>query len=119
MNDDPRIALATQLGAVGPADLARLAGAWTSGFSDELAAAHLILAEHERGDLSHVIGPVLDRIPRLAAVVTEDELLTGAPFDEAERALEVLEGAVIAVHAADLISAERVRILAAPWNAVR
>jgi hypothetical protein len=119
VDDDPRQALTAQLDALGPEDLPRLAAAWTSAFSDELAAAHLILAEHERGDLSHVIGPVLDRIPRLAAVVTEDELLTGAPFDEAERALEVLEGAVIAVHAADLISGERRRILAEPWNAVR
>lgn len=119
MDDDPRIGLTARLDAIGPEDLPRLAGAWTSSFSDELAAAHLILAEHERGDLSHVLGPVLDRIPRLAAVVTEDELLTGAPFQEAERALEVLEGAVVAVHAADLISAERRRILAAPWNAVR
>lgn len=117
MDDDPRSALTARLDAIGAADLPRLAAAWSEGFSDELAAAHLILSEHERGDLSHVLGPILDRIPRLAAVVTEDELLTGAPLDEAERALEVLEGAVIAVHAADLITNERRRALAAPWLA--
>ena len=53
------------------------------------------------------LGPVLDRIPRLAALITEDELLTGAPLEETEHALEVLEGAVVAIHAGDLIPAER------------
>ena len=30
---------------------------------------------------------MLDRIPRLASLVTDDELLVGAPRDEAEHAL--------------------------------
>ena len=119
MDDDPRPDLETRLAAITDADLPRLAAAWTHVFSNELGAAHLQLAEHERGDLSHVLGPVLDRVPRLAAYVSEDELLQGAPRDEAERALEVLEGAVIAVHATDLIPADRRALLAAPWRSFR
>jgi hypothetical protein len=119
MDDDPRPVLSGALDAMTSADLPRLAGAWTPALADELAACHLILEEHERGDLSHVLGPVLDRIPELAAFVTEDELLTGAALDTAERALDVLEGAVIAVHAADLLPIERCRRLAAPWVAAR
>jgi hypothetical protein len=118
MNDDPRPNLETRLAAITEADLPRLAAAWTEAYSNELGAAHLQLAEHERGDLSHVLGPVLDRVARLAAYVSEDELLQGAPRDEAERALEVLEGAVIAVHAADLIPADRRAALDAPWRSV-
>ena len=117
MDDDPRPRLSTRLEAITEADLPRLAAAWSEAFSNDLGAAHLQLAEHERGDLSHVLGPVLDRVPRLAAYVTEDELLQGPPRDEAERALEVLEGAVIAVHAVDLIPAARRTILADPWRA--
>jgi hypothetical protein len=107
MDDDPRVVLENRLAEIGPDDLSALAAAWSPSFSDELAAAHRVLAEHERGDLSHVLGPVLDRIPRLAALVTEDELLTGEAFDEAEHALEVIEGVVIEAHAADLIPATR------------
>ena len=118
MDDDPRPDLEARLAAITEKDLPRLAAAWTEAFSNELGAAHLQLAEHERGDLSHVLGPVLDRVPRLAAYVSEDELLQGAPHDEAERALEVLEGAVIAVHAADLIPAERRALLAVPWRSL-
>jgi hypothetical protein len=117
MDDDPRAALAARLETVTGADLPRLAAAWTPAFSAALDAAHLLLAEHERGDLSHVLGPVLDRVPRLASLVTDDELLVGAPRDEAERALDVLEGVVVAVHAADLLPAERRTALAAPWRA--
>lgn len=113
---DPRADLETRLARIGSDDVAGLAAAWTPRFSDELAAAHRVLAEHERGDLSHILGPVLDRIPRLAALVTEDELLTGPPLEESEHALEVLEGAVVAVHAVDLIPAERRRVLAEPWR---
>jgi hypothetical protein len=115
--DDPRPALAARLDTISAADLPRLAAGWSEAFSNELGAAHLHLAEHERGDLSHVLGPVLDRVGPLAAFVTDDELLIGARRDEAERALEVIEGAVIAVHAADLIAADRRRILATPWRA--
>jgi hypothetical protein len=118
MDDDPRPNLEARLAAITEADLPRLAAAWTEAFSNELGAAHLQLAEHERGDLSHVLGPVLDRVARLGAYVSEDELLVGAPRDEAERALEVLEGAVIAVHAADLIPADRRTALDAPWRSV-
>jgi hypothetical protein len=118
MDDDPRPNLEARLAAITEADLPLLATAWTEAFSNELGAAHLQLAEHERGDLSHVIGPVLDRVPRLAAYVSEDELLQGAARDEAERALEVLEGAVIAVHATDLIPADRRALLGAPWRSV-
>lgn len=99
-----------------PVDLPALAAAWSPSFSDELAAAHRVLAEHERGDLSHIVGPLLDRIPRLAALVTEDELLTGDALEEAEHALEVIEGVVIAVHAPDLIPAARCERLAAAWR---
>ena len=116
MDDDPRAALEAELARIGPDDVTALAAAWSLSFSDELAAAHRILAEHERGDLSHVIGPLLDRIPRLAALVTEDELLVGEALDEAEHALEVIEGAVVAIHAAELIPAERRAALAAPWQ---
>ena len=119
MDDDPRAALTAQLDTVTAADLPRLAGAWSASFSNELGATHLHLAEHDRGDLSHVLGPVFDRVAPLAALVTEDELLVGYRLEEAERALEVLEGAVIAVHAADLVPAARRAVLAAPWNAVR
>lgn len=116
MDDDPRVALEAQLALIAPADLPALAAAWSPAYSDELAAAHRVLAEHERGDLSHVLGAVLDRIPRLAALVTEDELLTGEALDEAEHALEVVEGAVIEAHAADLIPATRRSRLGAPWR---
>ena len=116
MDDDPRLALEARLDRVTPADLPGLAAAWSEAFSDELAAAHRVLAEHERGDLSHVLGPLLDRIPHLAALVTEDELLTGAALVETERALEVLEGAVVAVHASDLIAAERRATFEAAWR---
>jgi hypothetical protein len=115
VDDDPRAGLEARLEQITAGDLSRLAKGWSPDFSNELAAAHLVLAEHERGDLSHVLGPVLDRIPRLAALITEDELLTGAPLEEAERALEVLEGAVVAVHAGDLIAAERRDSLRQPW----
>jgi hypothetical protein len=114
--DDPRHDLEVALQRIGPADLAGLAAAWTESYSAELGATHLVLAEHERGDLSHVLGPLLDRIPRLAAVVTEDELLVGKALEEAERALEVLEGAVIAAHAQDLVPAERRASLARPYR---
>jgi hypothetical protein len=109
--------LAAQFEAIDAADLPGLAAVWSESFSNELGAAHLVLAEHERGDLSHVIGPLLDRIPRLAALVTDDELLTGDARAEAERALEVLEGVVIAVHADTLIPRDRGATLAAPWQA--
>jgi hypothetical protein len=114
--DDPRPVLATVLDRIGSKDLPALAGAWTPDFATELATAHLVLAEHGRGDLSHVIGPLLDRIPELAAYVTEDELLTGERFATAERALEVVEGVVVAVHAADLFPAERRARLVGPWR---
>jgi hypothetical protein len=114
---DPRPALGRQLDAVTSADVPRLAAAWSQAFSDELASAHLVLAEHERGDLSHVLGPVLDRVPELAAYVTGDELLAGDRQREAERALEALEGVVVAVHAADLLPADRRERLVAPWRA--
>lgn len=116
MDNDPRTALEARLGRIVPGDLPSIAAAWSVAFSDELAAAHRVLAEHERGDLSHVVGPLLDRIPRLAALVTEDELLTGAALEEAEHALEVVEGAVIEAHAADLIPAARRLRLGAPWR---
>jgi hypothetical protein len=113
---DPRPALAQRLDSVGSADLPALAAAWSQDFSDDLTAAHLILSEHERGDLSHVLGPVLDRVPELAAYVTGDELLTGERQLAAERALDVLEGLVVAVHAADLLPADRRERLVAPWR---
>lgn len=115
MDDDPRVELEARLAQIVPAELPAIAAAWTPPFSDELAAAHRVLAEHERGDLSHVLGAVLDRIPRLAALITVDELLTGDALEEAEHALEVIEGAVVAIHAADLIPAERRAALGAPW----
>ena len=116
MDDDPRVALEAELAQVGPDDVPRIAAAWSPAFSDALAALHRVLAEHERGDLSHVLGAVLDRIPRLAALVTEDELLVGEALEEAEHALEVIEGAVVAIHATDLIPAERRAALGAPWQ---
>lgn len=116
MDDDPRAALEARLEQITPTDLPDLATAWSETLSDELAATHLVLAEHERGDLSHVLGPVLDRIPHLAALVTEDEFLTGAALVEAEHALEVLEGVVVLVHAADLIPAERRATFEAAWR---
>jgi hypothetical protein len=116
MDDDPRAALEARLARIVPADLPAIAAAWSPTFSDELAAAHRVLAEHERGDLSHVLGAVLDRIPRLAALITEDELLTGDALEEAEHALEVIEGVVIETHAADLIPAARRDRLGAAWR---
>jgi len=116
LDDDPRAALEAQLGRITPADLPSIAATWSPSFSDELAAAHRVLAEHERGDLSHVVGPLLDRIPRLAALVTEDELLTGEALEEAEHALEVIEGVVVSIHAPDLIATERRAALRAPWQ---
>jgi len=119
MDDDPRTTLAAALATIDSADLPRLAGAWTPALAEELAACQRILEEHERGDLSHVIGPILDRVPELAAFVTEDELLAGEHLRMAERALDVIEGAVIATHAADLLSIERCRRLGAPWVIAR
>jgi hypothetical protein len=65
------------------------------------------------------VGPLLDRIPLLGAVVEESDDL--APHDRAggEAALEVIEGAVMALHAADLLTSERRARLAAPWLAAR
>ena len=117
--EDPRPALAHALAALTSGDLPRLATAWTPALAEELAGCQRILEEHERADLSHVIGPVLDGVPELAAFVTDDELLVGAPRETAERALDVIEGAVIAVHAADLLPMERCRRLAAPWIEAR
>jgi hypothetical protein len=117
--DDPRDLLAAALEGLTAADLPRLAAAWTPELQDELRLADLVLFEHERGDLTHVVGPLLDRIPLLGAVVEESEDL--APHDRAgaEAALEVIEGAVMALHAADLLTSERRARLAAPWLAVR
>ena len=115
MDDDPRVALEARLAQIVPADVPLIAATWSPAFSDALAAAHRVLAEHERGDLSHVLGAILDRIPRLSALVTEDELLVGEPLEEAEHALEVMEGAVVAIYAADLIPAERRAALGVPW----
>lgn len=116
---DPRDGLAAALAALTVADLAALAAAWTPELRAELRLADLVLSEHERGDLTHVIGPLLDRIPLLGAVVEESDDL--APHDRAggEAALEVIEGAVMAVHAADLLGPERRARLAAPWRAAR
>lgn len=118
-DDDPRERLAAALDALTIADLTRLAAAWTPELRDELHLADLVLSEHERGDLTHVIGPLLDRIPLLGAVVEEADDL--APHDRAggEAALEVIEGAVMALHAVDLLSPERRARLAAPWLAAR
>jgi hypothetical protein len=118
-DDDPRERLAAALDALTIADLPRLAAAWTPELRDELHLADLVLSEHERDDLTHVIGPLLDRIPLLGAVVEEADDL--APHDRAggEAALEVIEGAVMALHAADLLSPERRARLAAPWLAAR
>ena len=119
LDDDPRDRLAAALAALSLADLPRLAAAWTPELRDELHLADLVLSEHERADLTHVVGPLLDRIPLLGAVVEESDDL--APHDRAggEAALEVIEGAVMAVHAADLLTAERRARLAAPWLAAR
>jgi hypothetical protein len=116
VDDDSRAALEARLALIVPADLAALAAVWSPAYSDELGAAHRVLAEHERGDLSHVLGALLDRIPRLAALVTEDELLTDEALEEAEHALEVVEGVVIETHAADLIPAARRMRLGAAWR---
>ena len=117
--DDPRARLAAALEALTPADLPGLAAAWTPDLREELHLADLVLSEHERGDLTHVVGPVLDRIPLLGAVVEESDDLS--PHDRAggEAALEVIEGAVMAIHAADLLPPERRARLAAPWRAAR
>jgi hypothetical protein len=118
-DDDPRDRLAAALKALTAVDLPRLAAAWTVELRDELHLADIVLSEHGRGDLTHVVGPLLDRIPFLAAVVEESDDL--APHDRAggEAALEVIEGAVMAVHAADLLAPERRAQLAAPWLAAR
>jgi len=118
-DDDPRVHLAAALDALTIADLPRLAAAWTPGLREELRLADMVLSEHGRGDLTHVLGPLLDRIPLLGAVVEESDDLV--PDDRAggEAALEVIEGAVMAVHAADLLTSERRTELAAPWLAAR
>jgi len=118
-DDDPRDRLAAALDALTVADLPRLAAAWTPELRDELRLADIALSEHERGDLTHVVGPLLDRMPLLGAVVEESDDF--APHDRAggEAALEVIEGAVMAVHAADLLTSERRARLAAPWLAAR
>jgi hypothetical protein len=118
-DEDPRARVSAALDALTTADLPRLAAAWTPGLRDELRNADIVLSEHERGDLTHVVGPLLDRIPLLGAVVEESDDL--APRDRAggEAALEVIEGAVIAVHAADLLTAEHRARLAAAWLAAR
>jgi len=118
-DDDPRDRLAAALDSLTVADLPRLAAAWTVELRDELRLADIALSEHERSDLTHVVGPLLDRIPLLGAVVEESDDL--APHDRAggEAALEVIEGAVMAVHAADLLTSERRKRLAAPWLAAR
>jgi hypothetical protein len=118
-DDDPRDRLAAALDALTPADLPWLAAAWTVDLREELRLADIALSEHERGDLTHIVGPLLDRIPLLGAVVEESDDL--APHDRAggEAALEVIEGAVMAVHAADLLPSERRTRLAAPWLAAR
>lgn len=115
MDADPRDLLTKRLALITSGDLARLAAAWSPAFSDELAAAHLVLAEHDRGDLSHVLGDVLDRVPELAALVADDELLIDDRRVTAERALEVLEGAVVSMHASDLLPAARTLRLVDPW----
>ena len=118
-DDDPRNRLSAALDALTLADLPRLAAAWTPELRDELRLADIALSEHERGDLTHVVGPLLDRIPLLGAVVEESDDL--APHDRAggEAALEVIEGAVMAVHAADLLTSARRKRLAAPWLAAQ
>jgi hypothetical protein len=118
-DEDPRHRLAAALDALTIEDLPRLAAVWTPELRDELRFADLVLAGHQRGDLTHVVGPLLDRIPLLGAVVEEADDL--APHDRAggEAALEVIEGAVMALHAADLLSAERRARLAAPWLAAQ
>lgn len=118
-DDDPRDWLAAALDALTVADLPRLAAAWTRELRDELRLADLVLSEHERGDLTHVVGPLLDRIPLLGAVVEESDDLAPHDREGGEAALEVIEGAVMALHAADLLTPERRGRLAAPWLAAR
>jgi len=118
-DDDPRDRLAAALDALTVADLPRLAAAWTPELRDELRIADLVLSEHERGDLTHVVGPLLDRIPLLGAVVEESDDLAPHDREGGEAALEVIEGAVMALHAADLLTPERRARLAAPWLAAR
>jgi hypothetical protein len=97
MDDDPRVALETQLGLIVPPDLPALAAAWSSAFSDELAAAQRVLAEHERGDLSR---PGLPRSDPATGGAGED----GPRPAAAEQWAPSGCGAVVAVHAADLIN---------------
>ena len=118
-DDDPRDRLAAALDALTVADLPRLAAVWTPELRDELRLADLVLSEHERGDLTHVVGPLLDRIPLLGAVVEESDDLAPHDREGGEAALEVIEGAVMALHAADLLTPERRARLAAPWLAAR
>ena len=107
------------LDALTVADLPRLAAAWTPELRDEPRLADLVLSEHERGDLTHVVGPLLDRIPLLGAVVEESDDLAPHDREGGEAALEVIEGAVMALHAADLLTPERRARLSAPWLAAR
>jgi len=118
-DDDPRDRLVAALDALTVADLPRLAAAWTPELRDELRIADLVLSEHERGDLTHVVGPLLDRIPLLGAVVEESDDLAPHDREGGEAALEVIEGAVMALHAADLLTPERRARLSAPWLAAR
>jgi len=118
-DDDPRDRLVAALDALTVADLPRLAAAWTPELRDELHLADLVLSEHERGDLTHVVGPLLDRIPLLGAVVEESDDLAPHDREGGEAALEVIEGAVMALHAADLLTPERRARLSAPWLAAR
>jgi hypothetical protein len=118
-DEDPRARLSAALDALTAADLPRLAAAWTPELRHELRNADVVLSEHERGDLTHVVGPLLDRIPLLGAVVEESDDLAEHDRAGGEAALEVIEGAVIAVHAADLLTSEHGARLAAAWLAAR
>lgn len=118
-DDDPRVHLAAALDALTIADLPRLAAAWSPGLREELWLADRVLSEHGRGDLTHVLGPLLARIPLLGAVVEESDDLVPGDRAGGDAALEVIEGAVMAVHAADLLTSERRAGLAAPWLAAR
>src|SRR5664280_319468 len=118
-DDDPRVHLTAALDALTVADLPRLAAAWTPSLREELRLADMVLAEHGRGDLTHVLGSLLDRIPLLGAVVEESNDLVPGDRAGGEAALEVIEGAVMAIHAADLLPPERRARLAAPWRAAR